>query len=301
MAKTGKRKSLKIIDAHNHPDWHGHNLERVIENMDKYGIAKTWLLTWEAPHNEVDPCYSASCHSYIFNEYDNGPISFQRCLSYIERAPERFILGYCPDPRHPDAIHKLQCAIDLYGVKVCGELKVRMMYDNPDAVRMFRFCGEKGLPVVIHLDDAVDTERFYPRPDYWYGGGIDALERAIQKCPDTIFLGHAPGFWSHISDDKKAGRQSYPDGKVEGEGKLVKMLKKYPNLYCDISAGSGRKALSRDLDFSKYFLTEFQDRILYSRDYFDNEHQELLNGLKLPKAVCDKIYFKNAEKLIPVK
>ena len=34
---------MKIIDAHNHPDWHGHNLERFIANMDQYGISKTWL------------------------------------------------------------------------------------------------------------------------------------------------------------------------------------------------------------------------------------------------------------------
>ena len=39
---------------------------------------------------------------------------------------------------------------------------------------------------------------------YWYGGGIDCLERLLQKCPETNFLGHAPGFWCHISDDQLA-------------------------------------------------------------------------------------------------
>jgi predicted TIM-barrel fold metal-dependent hydrolase len=77
------------------------------------------------------------------------------------------------------------------------------------------------------------------------------------------------------------------------------MLRKYPNLYCDISAGSGCNALSRDPEFAIKFLTEFQDRVLYARDYFDNIHQEFLNGLGLPKEVLEKIYSGNALKLVP--
>ena len=41
-----------IIDAHNHADWHKHNLDKFIENMDTYHIDKTWLLTWESPYDE---------------------------------------------------------------------------------------------------------------------------------------------------------------------------------------------------------------------------------------------------------
>ena len=81
-------------------------------------------------------------------------------------------------------------------------------------------------------------------------------------------------------------------------GRIPELLRKYPNLYCDISAGSGRLALSRDLDFTRKFLIEFHDRILYARDYFDNKHQELLNSLSLPVPVLEDIYFRNAERLL---
>jgi predicted TIM-barrel fold metal-dependent hydrolase len=174
-----------------------------------------------------------------------------------------------------------------------------MMYDNWDAIRLYRFCGEKGLPVTVHIDYEFDTGRRYPRPNYWYGGGIEAFERAIKACPETIFLGHAPGFWAHISGDDKYDKEAYPKGKVLPGGKLIDMLRKYPNLYCDISAGSGCNALSRDPEFAIKFLTEFQDRVLYARDYFDNIHQEFLNGLGLPKEVLEKIYSGNALKLVP--
>ena len=44
-----------IIDAHNHPDWHGHDLLKFLHNMADCNIDKTWLLSWEAPLDEVDP------------------------------------------------------------------------------------------------------------------------------------------------------------------------------------------------------------------------------------------------------
>lgn len=285
-----------IIDIHNHPDWHGHNLARFLENMERYNIDRTWLLSWECPQDEYDPVYAR----YIHDAGPNGPMPFTRCISYMERAPEKFIPGFAPDPRKPGALDRLKAAVEIYGVRVCGELKLRMMYDNPDALRIFRYCGEKGLPVLVHIDYELGGDEGYPRPNYWYGGGIEALERAMTACPGTIFIGHAPGFWAHISGDGKHNLCSYPEGKVEPGGRLIEMLEKYPRLYCDLSAGSGLNALERDPEFAFRFLTEYQDRILYGRDYFDNAHQEFLNGLGLPGEVLDRIYSGNALKLVPV-
>lgn len=285
-----------IIDAHNHPDWHNHNADKHVENMEKYGIDKTFILSWIAPRDEYDP---EANHCYNVSGVDGeGPLRFEGCLKYVSKYPDRFILGYAPDPRRPDAIDALAAAISLYGVKIYGEIKLRMMYDNPDAIRMFRFCGERGLPVTVHIDYEFDSGRKYPRPNYWYGGGIGAFERAVAACPDTIFLGHAPGFWAHISGDDQYDKAAYPAGPVLPGGRVIEMLEKYKNLYCDISAGSGLNALTRDPQFGKRFLIEYQDRILYARDYFDNKHQEFIDSLGLDEAVRDKIYYKNALKVI---
>lgn len=285
-----------IIDVHNHPDWHGHDLNRFLENMQMYHIDKTWLLSCEIPIDE----YSPEDIQYMPDAGVNGPIPFARCLSYAERAPENFILGYARDPRRPGAIDRLKAAINIYGVRIYGELKLRMMYDNFDAICMYRFCGENGLPVIVHIDYEIDTGTKYPRPNWWFGGGIEALERAVRACPDTIFIGHAPGFWSHISADDQYNKVSYPTGKVVPGGKLIDMLNKYSNLYCDISAGSGCNALKRDPEFARLFLMEFQDRVLYGRDNFSNIHQEFLSTLGLPISVLEKIYSGNALKLVPV-
>jgi len=285
---------MTVIDAHNHADWHGHGFEAFLRNMDECGIEKTWLLTWECPEDEYDPSYN---HAIGPEAGPYGPMSLAKGLRYRDRAPERFILGYCPDPRRPDGIDRLEAAIATHGVRVCGELKLRMMYDNPDALRLFRLCGARGLPATVHIDYEFDTGGKYPRPNWWYGGGIEAFERAVAACPETAFLGHAPGFWAHISNDGQADKVAYPKGPVVPGGKLVEMMRTYPNLHCDISAGSGHNALSRDRAFTREFILEFQDRVVYGRDYFDNVHQELLNSLGLPADVLGKVYATNAERL----
>jgi predicted TIM-barrel fold metal-dependent hydrolase len=288
---------MRIIDAHNHPDWHGHDFSKVIKNMDDHGIEKTWLLSWESPPDECHPHYDGVVPSCLTNG-GVGPIPFSRCLDYVTRAPDRFVLGYAPDPRRAGGLEKLKSAVEIYGVKVCGEIKLRMMYDNRDAIRMYRYCGEKGLPVTVHIDYEFDQPNQAPRSNYWYGGGIEAFERAIQQCPETTFLGHAPGFWAHISDDGQHDKVSYPKGIVVPGGKLPAMMRQYGNLYGDISAGSGLGALRRDPEFALRFLNEFQDRILFARDYFDGAHYAFLSQLGLSEAVQEKIFHANAERLI---
>ena len=236
-----------IIDAHNHPDWRGHDLAKFLASMDANGIDVTWLLAWETPVDEVDPTKNATTPGTL----EGGPVPFARCLSYVERAPGRFVPGFCPDPRRPDAIDRLKAMKDTYGVRICGEMKLRMMYDNWDAIRLFRFCGAEGLPVTVFLDDEFDKE-------------------------------------------------TYPEGPVLPGGKLVAMMRQYPNLFCDLSARSAWNALNRDHAFSREFLIEFQDRVLYARDSFDTVHRELLDSLGLEAVVLAKIYAGNALRLVPL-
>lgn len=282
-----------IIDVHNHPDYYGYHPAKFLANMDQFGIDYTCLLSWEAPVNDYDPSYK-NCEC----PFNDVPTPFDRCVAYRDRAPDRFLLGFCPDPRRPDAVGRLRSATDLFDVNLCGELKLRMMYDNPDAVRLYRVCGELGLPVLMHFDYELPRAESYPWPNFWYGGGIDALERVLKLCPETRFIGHAPGFWAHISRDDRYLTEGYPKGKVIPGGRIEELLEKHPNLYCEISAGSGHNALSRDPDFSRGFLTRWQDRVLYGRDYYDNIHQELLNSLGLPREILDKIYAGNALKIL---
>ncbi len=283
-----------IIDVHNHPLWYGYTPQRLVENMKENGIDRTWLLTWICPPDEYDPNFLP-----FLPGAPDGPIPISSAIPFLEKYPDKFVLGYAPDPRRPEAIDRLAFAISTYNVRVYGELKLRMVLDNPDALRMYRFCAEKGLPVLVHIDYEFPTGTKYPRPNWWYGGGIEALERAIRACPETIFIGHGPGFWAHISGDDQFDKVPYPEGEVVEGGKIVEMLRRYPNLYCDLSGYSGYNALNRDPNFAREFILEFQERLLFGRDYFDDCLHKFLLSFSLPEEVLAKILSQNALRLVP--
>ena len=133
-------------------------------------------------------------------------------------------------------------------------------------------------------------------------GGMAAASRhlngQLSHVPKPIFIGHAPGFWAHISGDGKFDKEAYPTGPIEPGGKVPQMLKKYDNLYADLSAGSGLTAISRDEAFGRQFLIDFQDSLLFGRDYFDTRLMDYLQRLNLPKEAFDKITYQNAQKLL---
>ena len=79
-------------------------------------------------------------------------------------------------------------------------------------------------------------------------------------------FGHSQLFWAEMSADvTEENRTGYPTGKVT-EGRIAKLLRQYPNLYCDFSANSGMNALMRDPEYAASFMEEFSDRIMYGCD-----------------------------------
>ncbi len=285
---------MKIIDSHNHVDFHGFHADAAVKNMDENGIESAWLLTWEAPQDEINPdMYKRVFHPSL------PDMPFTQVVDAVRRYPSRFVAGYCPDPRRPDALDRLERAYNSYGVRVCGELKLRMMYDNPDAIELYRLCGRYRLPVVLHIDYPIPVrEGSYPRRNYWFGGGIESLERALKQVPETVFIGHAPGFWGHLSADGKHLSTYYPDGPIVPGGKAIELLDRYPNLYADLSAMSALNALKRDIGFTRELLDRFQDRFLYGRDNYSTDLREFLDQLDLSESIRDKIYHQNAEALL---
>ncbi|HBG25822.1 MAG TPA: hypothetical protein DDX75_01855 [Phycisphaerales bacterium] len=288
----------KITDTHNHPNWHGHNIDALVANMDKYGIEKTWLLSWEIAKEEFD--IAPVNHHAMDPRGICAPLWM--VVEGLQKNPERFIGGWAPDPRDRFARAKLKSAVDIHGIKVYGELKCRMRYDSPDAIAMFQYCGQIGLPVLFHLQyDRQVTNAFADGIDNWiewYGGDIYVVETMCKLCPGTKFIGHGPGFWQAISAEGNDVTNYYPTGEIKEEGEIAKLMRKYDNLYCDLSAGSGCNALERDLKYAKKFITEFQDRIMFGRDYFDDSQFRVLKKLKLSTNISQKIFYINAQTIL---
>jgi len=291
----GSKAKYHIIDIHCHPRWIGYNGARIIENMDAAGIERAWLLSWEVPEREMDTSYFAT-----LNPAGIG-IPLRDVIDVTERYPGRFVPGTTVDPRDPHAHERLKAAVDIHRVRVFGEFKLRLRYDDPDAIRLFQYCGDLGLPVIFHLDATFPRHGVPRSRQWWYGGGLENMEAALRLCPKTQFLGHAPAFWREISGDADQEPLAYPQDKpIVGHGRLLQYLDKFPNLNCDLSANSGLTALSRDREFSRKFLIDYQDRMYFGRDQFNSQLYDLLIALGLPEEVLTKILSGNALRLVPL-
>jgi len=269
-----------IIDCHVHVGWKGYDASAVVRHMDTLGVDKAWALTWEA----IDGGLDLGGYSHL---------SAETVLSACEAFPDRFVPFCAVDPRRENAEDRLRRLVEI-GVRGYGEHKVRILADNPDAIRMYKLCAELHLPVLIHLDIPL------PGCPSWYGGDIDALERALITCRRTTFIGHGPGFWREISAGACRSKSAYPKGRIRPGGRLPQLLARYNNLFADISAKSGLNALQRDKEHAKKFLTKFRNKILYGTDAYDRLHLDLLERLDLDKNTFDAITWRNATRLVPI-
>lgn len=290
-----------IIDSHQHVFWQGWNDKQLVAEMDERQIDVAWLLTWAGTSDLTSP----SGHS-VFNpahREGDGSIPCATLGDIIQtrdRYPDRFIAGYCPNPAVGYPAEQFQAAYQIHKVRVCGEWGYRMLFDDPRCINLYRTAGKLKCPVVLHIDVAFlpngQGQSIYQRD--WYGGTIDNLARALEACPETNFIGHAPAFWREISGDADQAPSAYPKGKVMPGGKVAQYFKRYPNLYADLSAGSGLNALMRDPAFAIDFVLEFADRLLFGRDYYGGELHAFLASLDLPADVRQKIMSGNAQKLV---
>ena len=236
-------------------------------------------------------------------------MSNEGCIYAAEKYPERFSWFCNVDPRalnNAAGTADLSFLLDHYkklGAKGLGELTSNIYVDDPRMDHLFSCCEEAGLPVLFHISPAVG---------HWYGMvdelGLPRLEKMLKKHPDLLFIGHSQPFWSEMSaDNTDEKRNGYPTGKVT-PGRLVYLMREYGNLCCDLSAGSGANALTRDPENAVSFLTEFQDRIYYGCDICAsiNTHQfafrEFIDGLRESGAIAGSVYRKicrdNAAKLL---
>ncbi len=289
-----------IIDAHQHVFWQGRDDRGLVADMDEHGIASAWLLSWEMTPAEDEAAYHEVLNPlHARGDGTHRGIPLSDLILARDRFPGRFELGYCPHPLLGNAPALLRAAVRMYGVRICGEWKFRLPFDDPRCLELYRAAGEVGLPVVLHLDVPyliIDGRSTYvPR---WYGGTVDNLERALIACPETNFIGHAPGFWREIGGEADTHPGGYPSGPVQAGGRLYRLLDQCPNLYADLSGNSGLGALRRDAEHARQFVTRYSDRLLFGRDIYGGDLQEFMQQLDLSATVRQRLFHDNAAALL---
>jgi len=264
--------------------------EELIENMDKWGVEKAVVLPLDATPEGSTFWFTTEQVIDIYRKY-----------------PER-IIPFCKlDPRQinnspvTDFTWILKEYKDL-GCKGVGEITANLYIDDPMVVNLFRQCGDMEMPVLFHLVDRIGAP--YGLVDDIY---LPRLEKVLKELPQTIFIGHAMSFWAEISSDvDEKTRGGYPKGPIKSPGRLQELLKRYDNLYGDLSAGSGFNAITRDPEYGYKFLEEFQDKLLFGTD-FCHHNQEvpivdyIKNALKegkISEMAYKKITRLNAERIL---
>lgn len=217
--------------------------------------------------------------------------------------PERFARFASVDLNCCDNVFEFLQAEKKKGILGVGEITSNLYFDDERVEALLSACGKLELPVLFHISPEIG--RGYGVVD---APGLPRLERMLAKYPEVKVIGHSQPFWREISkNDSGSEGKLYPTGKIT-EGRLAELLRKFENLYCDLSAASGSNAMMRDPEYAARFITEFGDRILYGCDITSVEREypytfaEFLDGLveneKISESVYKKICRDNAIKLL---
>jgi len=307
-----------VIDIHNHLG-NLDNTEKYLEEMDKAGVWKVVSLdgmsVGDFYKEHLEASQKVSKDRFLvfwrpdFSKIDEKDYGIKQAKK-LEEAVKLGVRGL--------KIHKA------LGLTVKDKSGKVIPVDDPRLDPIWAKCGELGIPVVIHVSDPVafhtPIDRFNERydelaahPDWSFYGDefpyskneiLDQLYRVIAKHPNTIFVSTHMG---NLAEDL---------------GRVSTWLDKYPNMYVDIDARISE--LGRQPYTARKFMIKYQDRVLFGTDtppdaeayqvyyrfletddeYFDptkSHHFQgrwMIYGIHLPDEVLEKIYNKNALKIL---
>lgn len=211
-----------------------------------------------------------------------------------------------------------------FGLHVRDQHGAFVAVDDVRLDPLWATASELGLPVMIHIADPVAFfqpldatnerwEELHAHPDWHFPSPpfptfetiLTGLARLVARHPQTIFIGAHVGCYA------------------ENLAWVGQLMDKRPNFYVDISARLGE--LGRQPYSARRFFSQYADRILFGTDvgpnlemyrlYYrfletDDEYfsydlgpvpgqgRWYIYGLFLPDEVLEKIYYRNAERLL---
>lgn len=309
-----------VIDSHLHIGLNNWTESSLLSYLDRNGIDKAWILTWDEFPPAVPIYYQ--------------PLDIGKVKRAFKNHPDRIVPFYAPDPARPDWKARLSDCLDA-GFAGCGELKTPYRWNDPLLVPLLAFLDRNKLPLIFHMERARNifvhqkdsgadwlfkrlvNERFNGRSAHTierlskktgllkgylnrrmvhfpgYLLGFEELEEALCQYRSIRFIAHGPHIWNHFSVPQKE-YLFHQGGKVRGEGTTWRLLRQYDNLSCDLSGFSGFNALLRDREFTRTFLDSLHEKLLFGTDNTGPGLQEFLNGLGLEKEKLENILYRNA-------
>ena len=217
--------------------------------------------------------------------------------------PDRYAWMCSISPKGKESVYDRLARFKAEGAIGIGELTYNHKLSDPFLQEVFAAAEKLDMPITMHMS---------PEEGYSYGvvdePGLPLLEQVLKTYPNLKILGHSQTFWIEMSADAprdREGRNSWGDGPVVPGGRVPELFEKYPNLYGDLSANSGSRAIMRDEEFGLAFLEKYADRLFFATDMVNADMvfplgawlDEQLAAGKLSRTAYDKICFENAQRI----
>ncbi len=229
-----------IIDLHQHTPYTGREDDALVSHQRQMGITRTVLLPAGSKY-----------------ELAAGAGGNDRVVALARRHPQHFVFFANELPNIP----KTKSVIEKYlkaGAIGIGEQKFPVDCDSRHMQLIADIAKDYRVPVLMHFQHET------------YNFGFERFHKMLAKYPTVNFIGHAQTWWGNI-DKNHQQPVLYPKGPVTPGGITDRLLSDYPNIYGDLSAGSGLNALTRDEAHAREFLNRHQNKLLYGSDCNDHE------------------------------
>ena len=286
--KPATQPAEPIIDIHQHTNYSGRTDEQLLRHQRAMGVTQTILLPAGSPVNRP------STHDGKTNGLAAGCGGNETVLKIVHDHPGEYFFFANEVPDLPDARQTIARYLKAGGLGI-GEQKFGLPCDSSPIEQVAQTAAEFNVPVLLHFQEGMFNEHF-----------VD-FHHILEKYPKVNFIGHAQSFWAYADKDYRNLKDLYPHGKVTPGGLTDVYLTHYPNMWADVSAGSGLNFLLRDEDHARAFLDRHQDRLLFGSDCNDTVGRgptcqgwltiKTLRRVAPSKQIERKVLYENAKKL----
>jgi predicted TIM-barrel fold metal-dependent hydrolase len=269
-----------IIDIHQHTSYSGRTDEELIAHQRTMGIAKTILLP------------AGRKYGLAAGAGGNDTV-----VAIARKYPKQYYFFANELPDIPEAKETLEKYLKMGAIGI-GEQKFPVQADSKHIDLIASIAREFNVPVLLHFQHET------------YNLGFENFHKVLARHPKVNFIGHAQTWWGNI-DKNHQQAVMYPKGKVTPGGISDRLLSDYPNMYGDLSAGSGLNALRRDEGHAREFLKRHQNKLLYGSDCSDKDgkgpgcsgSQQIatIRSLVTDPNLQRKIFYENAARIMRIR
>ena len=207
------------------------------------------------------------------------------------------------------------------GMTNTDSLGNRVQINDPRIGPVWDKCGELGIPVLIHSAD--------PKPFWAPHDSLNERWLELKVRPGRKRDADNPASWETIIGEQHDIFRRHPNttfinahmGWYPNDlARLGELLEELPNMYVEIGAVIAE--LGRQPRMANWFFEKYQDRVLFGKDSYKPEEYPTyfrvletadehfpyykryhaywrMYGLALPDHILEKLYYKNALKIIP--